>query len=100
MALTAYDVLRRPLVTEKTNFHVNKLHQYVFEVAGAATKVQVKEAVEKLVKVSVASVNTMVVPGSAFGPGGEGHVRCSYATSYDNIAEALLRMGNFMRRHG
>ena len=59
MALTAYDVLRRPLVTEKTNFHVNKLHQYVFEVAGAATKVQVKEAVEKLFKVSVASVNTI-----------------------------------------
>ncbi|GBL17224.1 50S ribosomal protein L23 [Anaerolineae bacterium] len=62
MALTAYDVLRRPLITEKTNFHVNKLHQYVFEVASAATKVQVKEAVEKLFRVSVASVNTMVVP--------------------------------------
>ena len=62
MALTTYDVLRRPLITEKTNFHVNKLHQYVFEVAGAATKAQVKEAVEKLFRVGVASVNTMVVP--------------------------------------
>ena len=36
MALTSYDVLRRPLITEKTNFHVNKLHQYVFEVAGGS----------------------------------------------------------------
>ena len=48
----------------------------------------------------LAEERVAVVPGSAFGPGGEGHVRCSYATSYDNIAEALLRMGNFMRRHG
>jgi large subunit ribosomal protein L23 len=28
-----FDVLRRPLVTEKTNYQVNRLHQYVFEVA-------------------------------------------------------------------
>ena len=40
-----------------------------------------------------------VVPGSAFGAGGEGFVRCSYATSYEKIEEALLRMGRFMRRH-
>ncbi len=30
---TIYEVLRRPLVTEKTNYQVNRLHQYVFEVA-------------------------------------------------------------------
>ena len=41
-----------------------------------------------------------VVPGSAFGPGGEGFVRCSYATSYEDIEEALRRMEAFMRRHG
>jgi len=41
-----------------------------------------------------------VVPGSAFGRGGEGFVRCSYATSYDKIKEALQRMGRFMARHG
>lgn len=41
-----------------------------------------------------------VVPGSAFGPGGEGHVRCSYATAYEKIEEALSRMERFMRRHG
>jgi aminotransferase len=41
-----------------------------------------------------------VVPGSSFGAGGEGFVRCSYATSYEKIEEALKRMGNFMRRHG
>lgn len=41
-----------------------------------------------------------VVPGSAFGPGGEGYVRCSYATAYEKIEEALQRIERFMRRHG
>ena len=47
----------------------------------------------------LAEERVAVVPGSAFGPGGAGH-RCSYANSYDNIQEALQRMGNFMQRHG
>jgi aminotransferase len=41
-----------------------------------------------------------MVPGSAFGPGGEGFVRCSYATAYEKIEEALHRIDRFMRRHG
>lgn len=41
-----------------------------------------------------------VVPGSAFGAGGAGFVRCSYATAYEKIEEALHRIDHFMRRHG
>jgi aminotransferase len=41
-----------------------------------------------------------VVPGNSFGLGGEGFVRCSYATSYEKIEEALRRMERFMQRHG
>jgi len=41
-----------------------------------------------------------VVPGSAFGVGGEGFVRCSYATAYEKIEEALERMARFVQRHG
>ncbi|MGB8214419.1 MAG: aminotransferase class I/II-fold pyridoxal phosphate-dependent enzyme [Anaerolineales bacterium] len=41
-----------------------------------------------------------VVPGNAFGPGGEGFVRCCYATTYEQIEEALRRMERFMNRHG
>jgi len=41
-----------------------------------------------------------VVPGNAFGPGGEGFVRCCYATAYEQIEEALQRMERFMNRHG
>jgi aminotransferase len=41
-----------------------------------------------------------VVPGTAFGPGGEGFVRCSYATAYEKIEEALHRLERFMRKYG
>ena len=41
-----------------------------------------------------------VVPGSAFGPSGQGFVRMAYATAYEKIEEALNRMERFMRRHG
>jgi aminotransferase len=41
-----------------------------------------------------------VVPGSAFGNSGQGFVRCSYATAYEQIEEALARMQRFTRRHG
>jgi aminotransferase len=41
-----------------------------------------------------------VVPGPAFGRGGEGYVRICYATAKDQIEEALERMHRFVRRHG
>ncbi|MEW6718486.1 MAG: aminotransferase class I/II-fold pyridoxal phosphate-dependent enzyme [Chloroflexota bacterium] len=40
-----------------------------------------------------------VVPGSAFGPGGEGFVRCSYATAYEKIEQALDRIERFLQRY-
>ena len=40
-----------------------------------------------------------VVPGSAFGPGGEGYVRACYATAEEQIIEALKRIKNFVTRH-
>ena len=40
-----------------------------------------------------------VIPGSAFGAGGEGHIRCAYASSLENIEKALERMYRFTRRH-
>jgi len=42
--------------------------------------------------------NVACVPGSAFGPSGEGFVRCSYATDLDDIKEAMLRMSAFVQR--
>jgi large subunit ribosomal protein L23 len=59
---TIYDVLRRPLVTEKSNYQVNTLHQYVFEVADGASRTMVKDAVETLFKVKVVRVNIINMP--------------------------------------
>ncbi len=59
---TIFDVLRRPLFTEKSNYQNSKLHQYVFEVSEDATKNLVKDAVETLFDVDVMRVNVINVP--------------------------------------
>jgi aminotransferase len=41
-----------------------------------------------------------VIPGSAFGPSGAGHVRMCYATSYEKLEEALARIGRFVAKLG
>lgn len=40
--------------------------------------------------------NVACVPGTAFGPCGEGFIRCAYATGEDDIIEAMLRLGRFV----
>ena len=60
--LHIYDVLRRPVVSEKTAVMTDEKNQYVFEVADEANKIQIKEAVEVIFEVEVVKVNTMVVP--------------------------------------
>ena len=57
-----YEVLRCPLITEKATL-LKERNEYTFEVASKASKPQIKEAVEKAFKVSVANVNVMTVPG-------------------------------------
>jgi large subunit ribosomal protein L23 len=57
-----YEVLRRPLITEKSNYQSRKLNQYAFEVANEATKTLVKDAVETLFDVKVESVNIINSP--------------------------------------
>ena len=57
-----YEVLRRPLITEKSNHQSRKLNQYAFEVASDATKTLVKDAVETVFDVKVESVNIINSP--------------------------------------
>ena len=59
---TIYDVLRRPLVTEKSSYQSSRLHQYVFEVATDASRTLIKDAVEQVFDVTVVRVNLMNVP--------------------------------------
>jgi large subunit ribosomal protein L23 len=60
---TIYEVIRRPLVTEKSNYQSGKLHQYSFEVTSEATRTLVKDAIEQLFDVKVESVNIMNTAG-------------------------------------
>ncbi len=59
---TIYEVLRRPLLTEKSSHQYAKLHQYAFEVSTDATKRMIKDAIETLFDVTVERVNVMNVP--------------------------------------
>lgn len=59
---SVYDILRRPIVTEKSNYQAGDLNQYVFEVSVNATKQMVKDAVETVFDVDVARVNIVNVP--------------------------------------
>lgn len=52
-----YEVLRRPLVTEKSSYQSGSLNQYSFIVADHATRSQVKDAIETLYDVKVERVN-------------------------------------------
>ena len=45
------------------------------------------------------SKNVAAVPGTAFGPGGEGNIRCCYATALDKLNIALDRMAEFVKEH-
>ena len=58
--MNVYQVLKRPILTEKTDFQRDD-NQYVFEVDRKANKLQIKEAVETIFDVQVLKVNTMVM---------------------------------------
>jgi large subunit ribosomal protein L23 len=60
--LHLYDVIRRPVITEKSHGMAEDLRHYVFEVDPRANKIQIKEAVERIFDVDVLKVNTMVMP--------------------------------------
>jgi large subunit ribosomal protein L23 len=58
--MNVYQVLKRPILTEKTDYQRDN-NQYIFEVDRGANKLQVKKAVETIFDVKVVAVNTMVV---------------------------------------
>jgi aminotransferase len=93
-----YDKRRRIMVKG-----LNDIGLTCFEPKGAfyafpsieATGMSSEEFAEKLLM----EEKVAAVPGHAFGQCGEGFLRCCYATSLDNIEEALTRMGRFVNRY-
>ena len=94
-----YDRRRRLLVAG-----LNRLGLTTFEPRGAfyafpniqASGMNDEDFAEKLLR----EEHVAVVPGNAFGPGGDGFTRMCYATEYSKIEEALHRMEKFMNRYG
>lgn len=60
-----FDLIRRPLVTEKTTALQGLRNQFTFEVASGANKVEVRKAIETLFSVKVLKVNMISVPSKA-----------------------------------
>ena len=58
-----YQVIRRPLITEKTNIQNEMMNKVVFEVDRRASKPEIREAVEKIFGVKVMRVRTANMPG-------------------------------------
>jgi large subunit ribosomal protein L23 len=63
MNIDIQDIVKRPLVTEKSERNRAEGHHFAFEVHRGATKIQVKQAVEKLFNVHVVAVRTAVIRG-------------------------------------
>jgi large subunit ribosomal protein L23 len=61
-ALHLYDVILRPVITEKSNIASDDNNQYTFEVALNANKIQIKEAIEIIFEVDVVKINTAIIP--------------------------------------
>jgi large subunit ribosomal protein L23 len=61
--MNAYDIIKRPLITEKSNLQKEKHNQFVFVVSRDANRIQIKQAVEEIFKVSVTGVRTSRTKG-------------------------------------
>ena len=90
-----YNVIRRPVITEKGLTLKENDRTLCFEVANSASKQQIQEAVERLFKVKVQAVRTMVVPGKMRRRGKYMGYRSDWKKAY-----VTLREGEKMIEYG
>ena len=92
---TIYEVIKRPIITEKGLMLKENERTLCFEVADNASKQQIHEAVEQLFKVKVARVRTMTVPGKMRRRGKYSGYRSDWKKAY-----VTLREGEKMIEYG
>ena len=61
--MNQYEIIKKPLITEKTNIQKEVSNQLTFEVDRRANRLEIRRAVESIFKVSVSGVRTMQVKG-------------------------------------
>jgi aminotransferase len=97
--VTEYDRRRRLLVDGLNRIGLRTFEPrgafYAFPEVTSATGLSSEAFAEALLE----EERVAVIPGNAFGPSGEGHVRACYATAYEQLEEAIARFERFMDRH-
>ena len=81
------DVIRRPLITEKTSILREDGRTIVFQVAPAANKVEIKRAIEQLLGAKVASIRTTIAHGKVKRQGRYAGRRSDWKKAYVKLAE-------------
>jgi large subunit ribosomal protein L23 len=89
------DVIRRPLVTEKTSIQREDGRTIVFHVASAANKVQIKRAIEQLLGAKVESTRTSIAHGKIKRQGRFAGRRSDWKKAYVKLAEGA-KMPEFL----
>jgi len=87
MSIKITDIIRRPLITEKTSILREDGRTIVFEVARGANKVQVRTAVEKLLGAKVSSIRTSLVHGKVKRQGRYSGQRPDWKKAYVTLRE-------------
>ncbi len=82
-----YNILKRPVVTEKSYNATGAANQYTFRVASGASKQQVKRAIEAIFEVNVEQVRVINVPGKARRRGLHAGMRAGYRKAIVRLAE-------------
>ena len=81
------DILRRPLITEKSAYQMNLENTYLFEVGLDSNKLQIKEAVQRYFGVEVTDVRTLIVRGKSKRFGRHTGKRSNWKKAYVKLAE-------------
>ncbi len=82
-----FEILRQPVITEKSYSGTGAANQYTFRVARTATKTQVKAAIESIFEVSVEKVQVINMPGKPKRRGYRTGVRSGYRKAVVRLAE-------------
>jgi len=87
--MTAYDIVKKPIITEKTEILRREFNKYTFEVNKKANKIEIKKAVETLFNVKVVDIATLNIK-----PVTKRHGMKLYKTSAKKKAVVKLAEGN------
>jgi len=85
--MNIFDVIKKPLVTEKTTLEKDAKNIISFAVNSEANKIEIKEAVEKFFKVEVVNVNTINVAGKTKRVGRKIGKRSNWKKAYVTLKE-------------